>query len=215
MFVMMAILVTSYVSAATISGGIYDEGLTKLKDVVVQVNSTPQQTMVSKDGNYIFTLPKGAYKITADYKGISSVEENITVAQEGNYVLDLILFPTLEEVEEDTSELPEIAQEAEGFSPVFIVIFIMIIIIIFIIIKKIKKPKLLLSVERQIEESSKEDLNELISVVKKLGGRTTQKDLRKELPYSEAKISLMLTELEHKKKIERIKKGRGNVIILR
>jgi len=40
--------------------------------------------------------------------------------------------------------------------------------------------------------------------------------LRKEMLYlSEAKISLILTELEHKGKIEKIKKGRGNVIVVR
>ena len=35
------------------------------------------------------------------------------------------------------------------------------------------------------------------------------------LDLSEAKISLILTELEHKGQIEKVKKGRGNVIILK
>ncbi len=35
------------------------------------------------------------------------------------------------------------------------------------------------------------------------------------LDLSEAKISLILTELEHKGKVEKIKKGRGNVILLK
>ena len=42
----------------------------------------------------------------------------------------------------------------------------------------------------------------------------TQKDLRKHFAMSEAKISLMITELESLKKIKKIKKGRGNIIIL-
>ncbi len=214
-FVIIAIISITSVSAATISGGAYDEGLAKLKDVVIQVNSTPQQTVVSKDGNYAFTLQRGSYKITADYKGLAFVEENITIAQEGNYTLDLILFPVLEEVEEDTTELPEITAAETMFSPAYYVILIMVLILIFIIIKKIRRPKIISEAEKPAEETSKEDLNELISAIKKLGGRTTQKDLRKELPYSEAKISLMLTELEHKGKIERIKKGRGNIIILK
>ena len=47
-------------------------------------------------------------------------------------------------------------------------------------------------------------------------GRISQKELRKELlPLSEAKVSLIITELEHLGKIEKIKKGRGNVLILR
>ena len=43
--------------------------------------------------------------------------------------------------------------------------------------------------------------------------RTTQKELRKEIPLSEAKISLIVTELEDKGKIRKIKKGRGNILI--
>ena len=39
-------------------------------------------------------------------------------------------------------------------------------------------------------------------------------EIRKHFPLSEAKISLMITELEHKGIVNRIKKGRGNVIIL-
>ena len=42
------------------------------------------------------------------------------------------------------------------------------------------------------------------------------KELRKEMLYlSEAKVSLIVTELEHKGLVEKIKKGRGNVLILK
>ena len=52
-------------------------------------------------------------------------------------------------------------------------------------------------------------------MIRKEGGRATQKDIRKQIPLSEAKISLMLAELEHKGVVEKIKKGRGNIIILK
>lgn len=55
---------------------------------------------------------------------------------------------------------------------------------------------------------------QLLDLIKKEGGRTTQKNIRREIPLSEAKISLLITELEHKGKVKRIKKGRGNVIVL-
>jgi len=55
----------------------------------------------------------------------------------------------------------------------------------------------------------------LIKIIKREGGRTTQKYIRKQIPLSEAKISLMIAELEHKGIIEKIKKGRGNIIILK
>jgi uncharacterized membrane protein len=65
-------------------------------------------------------------------------------------------------------------------------------------------------------ERIREDYTEqLLEIIKKEGGRTTQKDLRKLMPLSEAKISLMVSELEHKGIVEKIKKGRGNIIILK
>lgn len=60
-----------------------------------------------------------------------------------------------------------------------------------------------------------EDLKQVLDVIKKEGGRTTQKELRKHIPLSEAKVSLMVAELEAKGKIEKIKKGRGNIIKLK
>lgn len=59
-----------------------------------------------------------------------------------------------------------------------------------------------------------DDLKGLLKVISAMGGRTTQTELRKKLSYSEAKISLMLTDLESRGLIKKIKKGRGNIIIL-
>ena len=67
----------------------------------------------------------------------------------------------------------------------------------------------------QKEEHEDNDIGQIINLIKQEGGRTTQKDIRKQIPLSEAKISLMLAELEHKGIIEKIKKGRGNIIILK
>jgi len=53
-----------------------------------------------------------------------------------------------------------------------------------------------------------------MDIIKKEDGRTTQKEIRKQLPLSEAKVSLIITELEEKGVVKKIKKGRGNVIIL-
>jgi uncharacterized membrane protein len=53
----------------------------------------------------------------------------------------------------------------------------------------------------------------ILEILNKEQGRTTQKEIRKHIPYSEAKISLVLSELEDEGKIKRIKKGRTNIII--
>jgi len=50
--------------------------------------------------------------------------------------------------------------------------------------------------------------------LKKEGGRMTQKEIRKHINLSEAKISLVIAELEDSGKIKKIKKGRGNILIL-
>lgn len=58
------------------------------------------------------------------------------------------------------------------------------------------------------------DCRDVITIIEKNGGRITQLDLRKLLPYSEAKVSLIVSDLENRGIIKKIKKGRGNVLIL-
>ncbi|PAV12225.1 hypothetical protein ASJ81_07295 [Methanosarcina spelaei] len=59
------------------------------------------------------------------------------------------------------------------------------------------------------------DLQEVMDIIRGQGGRITQKDLRSKLKYSEGKVSLMLADLERRELIEKFKRGRGNVVILR
>lgn len=72
-----------------------------LSDVIVEVNSTPIQRMVVKNAEYSFNLPAGTYQIRATYYVDETLvyytEENITVPKEGNFVLDLIMLPVIEE----------------------------------------------------------------------------------------------------------------------
>ena len=60
-----------------------------------------------------------------------------------------------------------------------------------------------------------DDLGEVISIIKKEGERITQKELRKRLGYSDAKMSLIIADLERRGLVEKIKKGRGNIIFLK
>lgn len=54
----------------------------------------------------------------------------------------------------------------------------------------------------------------IIGELRNSEGRMNQKDLRKFLPWSEAKVSIELDLLEEKGLIKKIKRGRGNIIIL-
>ena len=68
--------------------------------------------------------------------------------------------------------------------------------------------------KEKVIPKNQSDIEKLLNILKSNNGRMTQKDLRKHFAMSEAKISLMITELESLKKIKKIKKGRGNIIIL-
>lgn len=72
------------------------------------------------------------------------------------------------------------------------------------------------NVFNNVSENEKKEDTDLVSKILNLikeNERMTQKDIRKSIPYSEAKISLILTQLENERKIKKIKKGRGNIII--
>jgi uncharacterized membrane protein len=59
-----------------------------------------------------------------------------------------------------------------------------------------------------------DDCREVLAIMEKNDGRITQLDLRKALPYSEAKVSLIVSDLESRGLVKKIKKGRGNVLIM-
>ncbi|MCK4968538.1 MAG: hypothetical protein KAS12_05765, partial [Candidatus Aenigmarchaeota archaeon] len=98
-------------------------------------------------------------------------------------------------------------------------ILITTIILVFILRKRLRGRIKTRHVNGKITTISKEnkelpkELKQIISVLKKNGGRMTQKDIRKTFPLSEAKVSLMITELEDLEIIKRIKTGRTNVVV--
>lgn len=57
-----------------------------------------------------------------------------------------------------------------------------------------------------------DDLKEIMDIIRANGNRITQRELRKKSPYSESKVSLMLSDLEERGLVEKFKKGRGNII---
>src|SRR3989344_6032978 len=198
--ILLILLSIPMVYASTIHGTVYDLSLKPVKDVIIEVDSQPPQKLVSKDGTYSFSLEKGSYTIKAETISAekSLVEERITIVDDnGNYVLDLFTLPE------------QIEQKPENPNILWYIIPAIIIGILILFIFKKRKPKI------EIKEQERTDLDNLVKIIKDNGGRITQKELRKHFPLSEAKVSLMITELESKGKIEKIKKGRGNIIILK
>jgi uncharacterized membrane protein len=210
------------VLAATIHGTVYDLGLNKLTNAVVEINTTPRQQIVAANGTYSFIVPQGTYILEAQHqKSDSEIEENITVKSEGDYVLDLILLPSLQQDEDlfDTEDVP-LVEDIVQDRPVtqwllWIVVFAVLAYLVYKVSRKPEKvTEKVKEIIREIKEVTiSEELRKIMEFIENEGGRTTQKDIRKQFPYSEAKISLMIDELEAKGLVKKVKKGRGNLIL--
>ena len=222
---LIALIMIQIASAATIYGSVYDFSLNKINNARVEINTSPNQFLIARNGSYSFNAPNGAYTIKAQLMqkdtAIASVQENITITQDGSYVLDLILFPDVEEGVEnpgiDANGNVIDANASKSNYWILLVLLLMIVAAIYYFKRKQKKLPEEESKESKKSEEKKEDndLEQVIKIIKNEGGRATQKDIRKQIPLSEAKISLMIAELEHKGLVEKIKKGRGNIIILK
>lgn len=224
--IILCFLFIPIVHGATIKGNIYDLGLNPLNGVIVTIDTMPQQVFIVTDNSYEFIVKEGNYQITANYEDDLFTSENITIVDNGTYKLDLILLPSITGIEltnfenEDmninlnNNNLDDKSKSQFGLLFILIVIaFIALAIVFFANIFFAKKFQL------EIDESTEslEDDQIMIDISKKLkdnGGSLTQKDLRKELGIGEAKLSVILTQLENDKLIEKIKKGRGNIIRL-
>lgn len=223
LYFIFLILLCNIALAATIHGNIFSYELDLNTNSIVSINTTPRQTIVAKDSSYSFELDPGTYEIIAferkDNITLSSSEEIITIVKDGDYTVDLILFPLIEEEEISDLDLEDIYIQEKDYKNIIIIALITAAIILSIIAivyyKKFLKRKKE-TIQEHKEEKPIEDLaDKVLEFIKKEEGRTTQKDIRKKFPLSEAKISLVIAELEHKGKIQKIKKGRGNIIILK
>lgn len=210
---LIAIMIVPLASAATITGTVYDLGLQPVPGAVVQINTTTPQTVVATDGDYTLEVPQGRYTISVSKvttEGLEQkAEENITVAEQGNYNRDLILFEELQEFEEPPIHgLPE---QAQRISPLIAVALFLVGIGAIIYLGVSVKRRL----EAGVPGLEEDDLEAQILARLRKEKRTTQKELRRQFPYAEATISLALSSLEHQGKIEKIRKGRSNIIMLK
>jgi len=206
---LLLILVNSAI-AAEITGNIYDYSLEPLSDVLVTVDTEPKQQYISKNGSYHFNVPIGAYTLIAVYNSngrtVQYFEEDITVASEGLFIFDIVMFPSLADEEELSNDLNiDVSDVTEENGILWPYILVGTLIAALIAFWLWKKPK---------QTTEDDTYNQVLDLIK-AHKRITQKEIRKEIPMSEAKISLVITELESQDKIKKIKKGRGNVIVLR
>jgi len=223
------LLIPSLAQAATIKGTVYDLSLQKAEDVILEIDTIPNQQMVSKTGEYRFTVGNGQYTIMAKKlqagRTTANSSEKITVDEDGEFNLDIILLPVLDDLGINSDTLTVQLEDKADYTFAIIGIFLMLIVLFAIFyIKKNKVPGKAqigpkeTEPEKQVglkkETQVPDDLGKMLEIIKRDGGRVNQTDLRKELNLSEAKISLMITDLENRELVKRIKKGRGNIVVL-
>ncbi len=234
---LFSLLAVSLVSAATLKGSIYNSKLDLEKDVLVEVNSIPVQKFLAKEGSYQFSVPPGKYVLTAR-KGLLEIHENTTVVSDGTFIVDLFLLPDFTAEDElwqnsneqlvDDQTLTTSSTKTEWWRYVLVIVVLALLSLRYIKMHRkygsLRQFRKKMIVERaKTVEEHKQDLaqepgylEEVLALIKKNDGRVTQKQIRKEMLHlSEAKISLIITELEHKGVVEKIKKGRGNVVVLK
>lgn len=227
--------------AVKVYGNIYEwSDLEKpLKNVIVEIeeNATRVQYKVSNDGAYSFDIAPGSYILRAKYYVNNilefSGEEKLQIDKSNeSRNLDLLLFPPTDldyEYLGDinlTGELEIKEPDVSNYFSFIVIVFLIAIIFLFFSWKMKRKP--IIPVQNEIPEEPRghstisienktnelpEDLRVLYNMILIKGGRTTQKEIRKDAKYGEAKISLMLTDLEDRGLVKKIKKGRSNIII--
>ncbi len=209
------VLLLPIVSAeTTIQGTVYDMFLNEIDKAVITITTEPIQTVVSTNGEYSLRVPQGTYTITAMYETPSeqyTVEEPLTITSDGVFTIDLILAPTLDDFDELTTESEEFMLEEPESSKTGLIATIIVLFLILLYLRMAKKHFVN---NDDLKSEADELLEKVYRFIKEEGGRTTQKDIRKQFPSSEAKVSLMITELEEQGRVKKIKKGRGNIIII-
>lgn len=232
-FAVLVLISLLKVNATTISGTIYSPDFEELSDAILKINTTPMQQYIAKNSTYSFDVLPGEYELEAKYyeKNFLRYEtvETIQIKETGSYVLDLLLFPPLKEESLYEADLnlslseEEIGIEGNNEKTNQNINYILILEIAFAIIlgtllyflicklRKIGKATIKIKENEKTVDESEKYYNLLVDTIKK-EKRTTQKELRKLVPLSEAKVSLIITELEDKKLIRKVKKGRTNVI---
>lgn len=177
----------------------------------------------------------------SDDENVYGSDVDFSVDREGVFVFDLVLEPLDEDALNQTLPPPSQPKSMFGldknlFIFVDIIFGVVIIALLFFIIRFYKRKIRSLEVEnkaakkevhdkkqakqivpvevvsKDIESEFDENTQKMYILLKK-EKQMTQKEIRKQFDLSEAKISLILTDLQNQGILKRIKKGRGNIII--
>lgn len=224
------------VQAATIQGNTFEwYTLEKLNNVVVDINSVPIQSKVAENSFYSFQVPKGDYLITGKYYKNNllelETEEFASIEDDGNYTIDLIMFPALEEeflVDSNLLEGLEITEveEVKGFDLGNTILLLAALAVAAIAgylayLKKFAKPKQIerknterrdyavLEEEKDNEEEAIKEKEEIRFTEEK--GIQKNEEMQKSLQEKEEKPKVYGLDSKAKEVLQALKKSSGRL----
>ena len=191
---------------AHVTGTIYAPDLSRINDSILRVNTTPEQVMVLTNGSYALDLAPGSYLVSVESGNRSDVQR-FSVAGNGSFVRDFILLPQLDVP--TAPDLGPILTPQGGREPLAwlipsVAVAIVALVLAGFLFARTKRSK------RDYDEYERAIIEALI----KRGGRATQKEIRSEVPFSEAKASLVISDLASRGLVRKFKRGRGNIVVL-
>lgn len=204
-------------------GDIYEgDNLTKIDQVLLKIEGGANtQFLTSK--NYSINIPNGTYKITATHFRDGKIDyitkEEINF-DGGERKFDLVLIPvelyqlTPVTNESNNQPTPKPVEEKQPNNELIYLAVGGVLLIAAGIIWKLKNKSPRGQANADIENNTplNKELREMINIINENSGTMYQKELREILNYSEAKMSISISELEKRGQIKRVRKGRDNLI---
>lgn len=195
------LILFSLSSCAYVFGDIYGQNLAKVNKTVVEVQGPFTYQLVTDKANYSLYLPPGQYNLSAS-----------TYDSEGN----LALYATQQVTVGTTDQQVDLVLNPIQFPYEYPLLLLGIIIAITIAFMENRKnrtqsPTAPISPVEKIVKPDSEAIK-VLEALERMEGRATQKELKESLGFSDAKLSLILAELEDLRKIKKFKRGRGNII---
>ncbi len=230
---LLALLAVSLCSAVLVEGEIISANTFDLvQDAVVKLSGPTTVQQVAENGTFSFDVPQGDYELSAyQYSGGAVslfAKEPLRVGAEKIWFV-AVLFPPSEFEEEllPLMEEPELVEVPEPQDSLLLYIVISLLLVIIALLaflflrsgKPKEYPKGPFPGAEEIQKPPALELDgeekRVLQVLGESEGMRTQKELREILNCTDAKMSLLLSSLEARGLVKRIKRGRENIVKLR
>ncbi len=196
------LLLLASANAAFLYGDIYASDSHDINQTVIRVEGDFTYQLVTGRQNYSIFLPDGNYTVRAeafDQYGNTAYSDSESVRVGGeDQRLDLVLRPAV------NARLEVLAFAILVLAGVFL----------WTRGSRASQKDAASPAVRPIDEKPPldDDAKKVLSYLDSASGRANQKDIKEALGFSDAKLSLILSELEHGGLVRRFKRGRGNIV---